>query len=309
MWDNKTFKRRFLQAQEAKNQEMLHTLRISVFRDTVATVEAEQYINGHGQTVLLPRDKQLIEKSVLYFKELPNTTNPSFLSRVEVLKDDCLAVARQAGENPLVLNMANAFHPGGGVETGSGAQEEHLFRSSNYFLSLYQYSPTLHKTYKLPKAKQSYPLDPAFGAVYSPLVTVFRGKEEDGYPLLDTPFKASFMAVPAINGPELSKNAEGIYVMSEKDRALTKQKMRTMFTIAKIHAHDTLVLSAFGCGAFCNPPTQIAQLFHQVLLEAPFKTAFKRIIFAIKDDHNTCKWYNPTGNYLPFVQEFKDGKL
>ena len=308
MWDNKTFKRRFLQAKEAGNQEMLNTLRISVFTDTVATVGAEQYINSHGQTVLLPRDKQLIEKSILYFKELPPPPSPSFKTIVEVIKDDCLAVAKQV-ENPLVLNMANAHHPGGGVETGSGAQEEHLFRSSNYFLSLYQYSGSLSKAYKIPKAKQSYPLNPTFGAVYSPLVTVFRGTEEEGYPLLDIPFKASFVAVPAINGPELFKNAEGTYLMSKEDEELTKQKIRTMLKIAKLHAHDTLVLSAFGCGAFCNPPSQIARLFHQVLRETPYKTAFMRIIFAIKDDHNACKWYNPEGNHLPFAQEFKDGKL
>ena len=52
------------------------------------------------------------------------------------------------GMKPLVLNMASNFVPGGGVRKGSRAQEECLFRRSNYFLSL--------DTNKLPP--QTYPL-------------------------------------------------------------------------------------------------------------------------------------------------------
>lgn len=246
---------------------------------------------------------------MLYTKKLDDSPTEPCNTVITVVNDDCLAVAQVEQNNPLVLNMANAITPGGGVEGGAGAQEEHLFRSSNYLLSLYSFHDRLSKQYGIPRAKQSYPLHEAYGAVYSPKVTVFRGREEDGYPLLNQPYKASFVAVPAIYNPLLLKNSKGLYEMEEADQTLTKEKIRTIFKIATKHDHQTLILSAMGCGAFCNPPNQVARLFREVLEESAYRTAFSKIIFAIKDDHNTHKWYNPEGNYAPFAREFKDGNL
>ena len=38
-----------------------------------------------------------------------------------------------------------------------------------------------------------------------------------------------------------------------------------------LKCHDSLVLGALGCGAFCTPPAQMARLFHEVLSEAEFQ--------------------------------------
>ena len=48
-----------------------------------------------------------------------------------------------------------------------------------------------------------------------------------------------------------------------------------------------------------------AKLWRKILFEDPeFDGKFKKIIFAIFDDHNTGKDHNPFGNYLPFIQTF-----
>ena len=70
------------------------------------------------------------------------------------------------------------------------------------------------------------------------------------------------------------------------------------------HGHDSLVLGTLGCGAFCNPPSRIARLFHEVFEEPEFKNKYRLISFAILDDHHSHRSHNPEGNYLLFVKEF-----
>jgi uncharacterized protein (TIGR02452 family) len=48
-----------------------------------------------------------------------------------------------------------------------------------------------------------------------------------------------------------------------------------------IEGHDSVVLSAFGCGAFMNPPSHIAELFHDVIEENQYRHKFAYIGFAI----------------------------
>jgi uncharacterized protein (TIGR02452 family) len=84
----------------------------------------------------------------------------------------------------------------------------------------------------------------------------------------------------------------------------TKTKIRTILRIVGKYKHDCLVLGAFGCGAFANPPNHMAELFREVLFEKEFISKFKLIIFSIFEDHNSKKGHNPDGNVLPFLEVF-----
>jgi uncharacterized protein (TIGR02452 family) len=56
-----------------------------------------------------------------------------------VINDDCAIVYKNLVSKvyrPVILNMVNANNPGGGYRRGDGAQEETLFRRSNYYQSL-----------------------------------------------------------------------------------------------------------------------------------------------------------------------------
>lgn len=221
---------------------------------------------------------------------------------VKVENIDCLLAAQrllEEGYHPAVLNMASRQNPGGGVQTGAGAQEENLFRRSNLFQSLFQFASFAEK-FGLRKSKYQYPLDRNFGGVYTPDATVFRGTEQDGYPLLDRPYPMSFIAVPGINRPALESPERIVPELVEP----VKNKIRTIFRIGLLHGHDSLILGALGCGAFRNPPSHIARLFHEVMEEPEFKNKFRLLLFAILDDHNAKLKHNPDGNYLPFVREF-----
>ena len=75
--------------------------------------------------------------------------------------------------------------------------------------------------------------------------------------------------------------------LSDWAAAITKNKNRTIYRIGILHGHDSLVLGAWGCGAFGNPPEQMAQLFIDVLNEDEFHGRYKDIRFAIIEDHNS----------------------
>lgn len=108
------------------------------------------------------------------------------------------------------------------------------------------------------------------------------------------------ITVAAMNRPEIDSKGRISSHLVEG----VKNKMRTIFRIALRHRHDSLVLGAWGCGAFCNPPKHIASLFHEVLKEEEFKNKFRKIVFAIIEDHNSRKAHNPEGNFRPFQEEF-----
>ena len=77
-------------------------------------------------------------------------------------------------------------------------------------------------------------------------------------------------------------------------------KIMAIVRAAEVSGCEVAILSAFGCGAFGNPPEQVAQMFHTHLA----KSALKHVVFAIVDDHNSYRHHNENGNFLPFFYEF-----
>ena len=284
--------------------EIMHNMRSGVFQNTVAIVRNGRYYSENHACVELPDASPMITGTCFFSDELEPYKGQPLPSHtaIEVLNEDCIHVAKSLvdkGYNPAILNMASRRNPGGGVLDGAGAQEENLFRRTNLFLSLFQFA-SYAEEYDLQKSKHQYPLHPDFGGIYTPGACIFRGLENNGYPLLDECFKLSFISVPAMNRPTLDAHGKII----PEHAAAIKNKMRTLFRIALLKGHDALVLGAWGCGAFRNPPAQIARLFHTVMDEAEFKDRFRAIVFAIIEDHNSGKEHNPEGNLLPFQKEF-----
>ena len=304
-FDSVSWKNHYDEAIIAGQRNVVSTLRVSVFKSTISIVTAGRYVARNR--IVSPFNDEEMRNGTVFYKNAINVSDRKTAcdkTVVSVINEDCLLVADYLlflGYNPAVLNMASRTNPGGGVTKGSGAQEENLFRRSNLYRSLYKYA-SYAEQYGLEKAFEQYPLDRNWGGIYTPNATVFRGKETDGYPLLSAPFKMSFITVAAVNRPDIDANGRLTDDMVE----ITKKKMRTIFRIGIKHGHDALVLGAMGCGAFRNPPSHIARLFHEVMEEKEFKNKLKRIVFAIIDDHNAHRLHNPEGNYLPFAREFQD---
>lgn len=271
------------------SQEM-RKRRTEVFQQTMRLVDSGEYVSEKNRRILFPDPEKMRAGTVFYYKEFTSIQKQKYDQMdISVQNNDCVLAGKklkEEGFNPAILNMASGSNPGGGVIHGAGAQEENLFRRSNLFKSMYQFADYA-SMYGIPKSEYQYPLNFHFGGIYTPDALFFRGLEKDGYPLLDDPISLSVISVPAINlnGHELSVQS---YLSTMKD------KIRTILRIGIDHGHDALVLSAFGCGAFGNDPYVVASLFIEVLHEPEFENRFRKIVFAIIDDHNS------KGNYVSF---------
>lgn len=201
---------------------------------------------------------------------------------VRVLNSDTIDAALSLSSSPssspskpvLVLNMANAYHSGGGWLHGALAQEEALcYRSSLSF--------TLkHRYYPMPEA----------GGIYSPTVVVIRESMANGHNLLDLTKPedlpvVSVVSVAAINGPKISKDAGGDERYRDKiDREIMKEKMRVVLRIAAVNRHRVLVLGALGCGAFGNPRGEVVQCWKEVFAEIEFQGGWwETVAFAVME--------------------------
>ena len=151
---------------------------------------------------------------------------------------------------PLVLNLADNYFPGGYVDEGTGAQEESLFRRTNYFQTL---------------KKEMYPIEKD-ECIYSSNVSIIKRNEEDNWTRYSTIQKLDFIACPGIKYPgTIYKNF--VEYLNENDVEILKRKIRLIIQCAIKYKHDTIVFGALGCGAWKNPPHHVAQIFKEVLDE------------------------------------------
>lgn len=277
--------------------------RVKIYADTVESVKRGFYVKNNGKIVIIPTLPQ--PSSKFYNKEINIESANAYDEKVEVENNDCFYVAKRLkdeGLSPAVLNMANRHMPGGGVLRGSGAQEENICRRSNLFQSLYSYHP-ISKSFGFDENKRfHYPMNEDFGGIYSKNIVVFRNSEDKKYSFLDKPFMIDVISVAAINRPELTENGKFKNFVEKRE----KNKIRTILNIALDNGNDSLVLGAFGCGAFRTPPYEMARCFYEVLKEKKYTNKFKKIVFAILDDHNSHKEHNPEGNYAPFKKMFSN---
>lgn len=288
----------------AKSAGYTRPVRQKVWESTRDIVMAGSYTSANGVQVTLPLNPNILAETKFYKAEIPKlVAGQRYNTLYNVHNGDCLAFAKSLldgdSTNDLcVLNLASSSNPGGGVVDGAGAQEEYLFRCSDYFRSLFQYK-NFCTCYGIPRAADSYPLDYNFGGVFSHGVTVFRDTEATGYALLDSPWHVNFVAAAVAR---LSAPCPQI---PDHILPMVKNTIRTILRIAYTNGQRRLVLGAIGCGAFNHPPMHMAQVFKEILHDPEFDGIFKEVHFAIIDDHNARR--KGTSNIDAFQTVFADG--
>jgi len=276
--------------------------RLEVLQQTLQACETGMYRTSDGTLVRFeaPAPRTLLRTAG--DSEHDRLTMPG-TPAIRVLNGDCLTEAVklvESGFKVAVLNMANSNTPGGGWKAACGAQEENLHRRSNIYRFL---SDPDGSAWRHAPAPRCYPIPPT-GALYSPDVCVFRGSEPDGYPFLTRPVLVDIVSCAARAHPQTVVGAQGEPRLAPQEEETLRANVRNMLQTCREHGATALVLSALGCGAFKNPPTHVAEVFRDEI--TALGGAFREIVFAIYDDHNSRKRHNPEGNLVPFQRVFSD---
>ncbi len=207
---------------------------------------------------------------------------------IEVTEESTFEAARRLanyGCKIAALNFANPFTPGGGVLHGANAQEECLCRMS-----------TLYNCLASNNAKQYYERNAEFHSlskyksimlasdliIYSPNITIIKQEIiEDGRRMLE--YTDNWIDVDVVTCAAPCFVFQGLinnYGYNNLFELFVK-RIKNILEVCIEQQIEVLVLGAFGCGAFHNPPEVVAQAFKEVLEEKRYQQAFSKIVFAI----------------------------
>jgi len=262
---------------------------ITIARETIAITKDRRYV-CEGRNVSLP-DINYEEVVVIdpdtgagLVEELSSQVFTGDVCSIKVTTEDTYEAGLRY-DNAVVLNFANAHHPGGGFLHGANAQEEALCRASTLYASIssdeasamYRYNNT-----HLSKVESDHML-------LSPNVAVIRG---EGLLLRPVPRLVGVITAPAPN-----RRGAALLASQELIRDTFVRRIRIILAIACHYGYRNIVLGAWGCGAFGNDPVSVAEYHRQVIVDEGFGKAFDEITFAVygREDGK---------NYLSFKKVF-----
>lgn len=264
---------------------------IEVFNDTLFKIK-------HNWE-LAEKTRTAIDKTRVYEEEFHSLKKPCFPdSRIFFEESLSLLSAYRFADRGMktgVLNFANPIEPGGGVLRGASAQEEYLCRASNLYPCLTseqaeKYYNDHNETFKNNRVNSM--LLATDRLIYSPNVTFFR--EDRNYspgtgctPLQQYTDHWRHMNVITCAAPYFSDT--GCILPHGDLLHLFCRRIQNVLEVAIEHNIEALVLGAFGCGAFHNPPTVVAEAFRRVFMQNRYRYAFSDVVFAVKSTGPGCE--------------------
>jgi hypothetical protein len=206
-------------------------------------------------------------------------------------------VTRKYGACFAVLNMANAYVPGGAYVEGAIAQEENMFRRTDCHFSIR--ADELDESGEYYRDDMTSLLAGRTGRVYldtaTPRVCV-RGAEDRGAPDLGYPWLPDEEVFPFY---ELRASAQDLRGGMRFDEEDARRRIAAQLDTLRSHGIRHAVLGAFGCGAFRNPAPAVARIYRDEI--AVREQDFSVLVFAI-----FAAGYGPD-NYTPFRAVLRDG--
>ena len=241
---------------------------VKIFTDTEKLCKTNEKLmnaiemSNKNQKLILEKEKIEVDRKVF---EKP--------CKILVTKNRTFESSMQYPEkNVAVLNFASATNPGGGVVNGSSAQEECLCRCSTLYFNLIE--EKMKNGFYVSHRKQKNPLHND-DIIYTPEVVIF--KTDTSYPKLMKKENWQTVNVITCAAPNLRERPSNAMNPHAGDRAvklkpielenLLTSRIKRIFDVAAQNENEVLILGAFGCGAFRNPPEIVAKVFIKVMQE------------------------------------------
>lgn len=201
-----------------------------------------------------------------------------------------LEAARQyLNQNVCVLNFASATNAGGGVTKGSNAQEEAICRCSTLYPCISDSSVVSQFYDKHRQDIKSGRMNALYNddCIYTPRVTVFRTdtdmpairREDCWYEVDVISCAAPNLRSKPGNATNPDSGSRAVSIKQGDLLKLHKKRMSRILDIAKGNGADVVILGAFGCGAFQNPPDIVARAMKETIKN--YLYSFQTIEFAV----------------------------
>lgn len=238
--------------------------------------------------------KSAIEQSishqyVVYHQDKIDVDKDEPTKNITISKKRTLeAASAYKGKKVAILNFANN-HSIGGSPWYAGAQEESICRCSTLYPCLkakntdfYQLHINMFREGKL----DSWGND---DLIYTPNVEII--KTDESSPRILKREDRYSVDVITCAAPQL-----GEYYDQDKFESVIKSRIEKILQVAKKEKVEVLILGAFGCGAFRNPPQIVAKAFKTLLEQYYIET----VEFAIY-----CRPNRSADNYMTFEEVLK----
>lgn len=263
---------------------------IQIFRDTEELCRTNEDVQKSIETSV--RSQKFIAETEVLSQPVLDRFEASAAVTVSG-KRTLEAASAYLGQNVCVLNFASASNPGGGVVNGSSAQEEAICRCSTLYFCLTDQK--MMKGFYYPHRNRPNPLHND-DIIYTPGVMVL--KTDTSYPERLPVEKRYAVNVVTCAAPNLRENPTNTFNGSDGNRpvsisdqnlmALHERRLRRILDVAVLEGNDTVILGAFGCGAFRNSPEVVARAAEHVIED--YLHAFRNVEFAVycrkNDDEN-----------------------
>lgn len=264
---------------------------VAVFQDTLAMISenaalSESVRQSIFRTRFYPEEGKLSVSKNLGKQAKVSVTNHRTFQAAELMS------VRNPGKRIAVLNFASATSPGGGVKTGSAAQEESLCRCSTLYPVLKQ-EFLQEKYYGFHRFRRDSLYTDS--CIYTPGIQIIKSDENQPERLPEE----KWMNVDVITcaAPNL-RSINSPHLDEEELYKLHLRRGRKILDAAIDNGAEALVLGAFGCGAFRNDPQVVANAYAKLMEE--YSEAFDEIEFAV--------FYrgSESANYEAFKKLFHD---